>query len=50
MLMKVTNSVQKNDKAQKLGAAIQHVFKQHQAQVGSKTLTSIAWCFATVER
>ncbi len=51
MLMKVTvqpTNVQKSDKAEKLGAAVQQMFQQHQAQLGSKTLMSIAYCCAAV--
>jgi hypothetical protein len=40
----------KNEKAAKLSKAIEQVFQGHKAKVGSKTLLSIAWCFATVER
>ena len=48
MLMKTsvkpTNSLPRNaDKAAKLSAAIQQVFKGHQEKVGSKTLMAIAF-------
>ncbi len=49
---KPTNAPKNNgaDKAAKLSKAIEQAFQGHKAKLGSKTLTSMAWCFATVER
>ena len=34
------------DKAQKLSSAIERVFQEHKAKLGSKTLMSIAYSYA----
>lgn len=39
-----------SDNAEKMRAAIERVFQEHETKLGSKTLMSIAYCMAGVQR